>query len=231
MKPQSNNRPSADGFSRRGLLRSGALLIAGGAIAGCSLPLPGQGPAPALYRLTPKSTFRPDLPEVDWQLVVETPVSNASLNSARIALQRSPVQVEYYANAGWVDRAPVMIQTLLIESFENSRRIVGVGRENVGLRADLVLKVELREFEATYHNGAVPDALVTVILKLVEVRRRTIVGFESFSAQVPAENDSLTAIVLAFDAALGKVMKYAVEWSLIAGESYWQTGQVSAPTE
>jgi len=225
MKRPSKKRHSLSGLSRRGLLQSGALLFAGGALNACSIPLPGQGPAPALYRLTPKSTFRPDLPEVEWQLIVETPVSNASLNTTRIALLHSPVEVEYYASAGWVDRAPVMIQTLLIESFENARRIVAVGRENVGLRADLVLKVELREFEATYQNGDVPDALVTIILKLVEVRRRTIVAFEQASAQVPAKGDNLTDVVNAFDEALGKVLKHAVEWTLIAGEAYWQASQ------
>ena len=37
------------------------------------------------------------------------------------------------------------LQTLIIESFENSGRIVAVGRESVGLRADFTLKTELRE--------------------------------------------------------------------------------------
>ena len=88
--------------NRRSLLRAGGLLLLGGATSACSGLLPGQGPPPALYRLTPKSTFRPDLPKVEWQLVVEAPVTNASLNTTRIALQRSPMEIEYYANAGWV---------------------------------------------------------------------------------------------------------------------------------
>jgi len=223
MKRPSDDRQLNIPHARRSVLRNAALLLLGGATGACSLPLPGQGPPPSLYRLTPKSTFRPDLPDVEWQLVVETPITNAALNTTRIALLRSPVEVEYYANAGWVDRAPVMVQSLLIESFENARHIVAVGRENVGLRADLVLKVELREFEAVYTNGAVPDALVTMILKLVEVRRRSIIGFDQISTQVPAEGDSLTEVVYAFDTALGKVLKQAVEWTLIAGEAYWES--------
>lgn len=220
MKRPSN---SMSPFSRRGLLQGGALLLLGATATACSGLLPGQGPPPALYRLTPKSTFRPDLPHVEWQLVVETPVSNASLNTTRIALQQSPVEVEYYANAGWIDRAPAMIQTLLIESFENTDRIIAVGRENVGLRADLVLKVELREFETVYNNGDIPDALVTMIFKIVEIPRRAIVGFKRITAQVPAQGESLIDVVEAFDAALGKVMKRAVEWTLIAGDEFWQT--------
>ena len=176
MNHQSNPLKAATPFSRRKMLGLGSLMLLSGAATGCSGILPGQGPPSALYRLTPKSTFRPDLPEVDWQLVVETPVSNASLNTTRIALQRSAIEIEYYAGAGWIDRAPAMLQTLMVESFENSRRIVAVGRENVGLRSDFVLKVELREFEAIYVNGTIPEVIVTLILKLVEIPRRAIIG-------------------------------------------------------
>ena len=64
------------------------------------------------------------------------------------------MQIEYYARAQWSDRAPQMVQTLMIESFENSQRIIAVGRDVVGLRADFILKSELREFQAEYFNGA-----------------------------------------------------------------------------
>ena len=46
----------------------------------------------------------------------------------RIALHRASVELEYYARANWTDLAPAMIQTLVVESFENSGKIVAVGR-------------------------------------------------------------------------------------------------------
>ena len=54
--------------------------------AGCSIPLPGQGAPPRLYVLTPKSTFPDDVPRVNWQLLVDTPISPAGLSTARIAM-------------------------------------------------------------------------------------------------------------------------------------------------
>ena len=78
----------------------------------------------------PDREVPPDLPRVDWQLIIETPVAAAGLNTSRIALQRSPVTLEYYANANWTDVAPLMVQTLLIESFENSGKIVAVSRDH-----------------------------------------------------------------------------------------------------
>ena len=47
--------------------------------------------------------------------------------------------------AAWTDRVPAMIQTLLVASFENTGKIVAVGRESVGLRADFLLKTEIRK--------------------------------------------------------------------------------------
>ena len=43
-----------------------------------------------------------------------------------------------------------MVQTLMVESFDNFRCVVSVGRDTIGLRADYVLKSELREFQAEY---------------------------------------------------------------------------------
>lgn len=222
----SNNNPGAchpadpgrePAVGRRRLLRAVAALPVVALAPGCGLTVPGQGPPPELFRLTPKSSFRQDLPEAKWQLILEPPVANAGLNTTRIALQRTPTQLEYYARSGWADRAPTMIQTLMIESFENSGKIVSIGRESVGLRADFILKTELREFQAIYYNNGKPQAWVGLNAKLVQMPRRSIVASQSFQHFVEAEVDQLSAVIVAFDEALGKVMRQIVEWTLIEG--------------
>ena len=140
---------------RRRVLGLMAALPVAGLTTACNL-VPGQGPPPRLFRLTPKSTFSDELPNVTWQLILEPPVADAGLNTTRVVLLRSRLRLEYYARANWTDRAPLMIQTLMIESFENSKRIVSVGRESVALRSDFVLKSELREFQAEYLDPGPP---------------------------------------------------------------------------
>ncbi len=188
-------------------------------LAACQLPVPGQGPPPELYRLTPKSSFRDDLPRVDWQLVLEAPQANAGIDTTRIALQRAPLQIEYYARAQWSDRAPQLVQTLMIESFENSQRIIAVGRDVVGLRADFVLKSELREFQAEYYQPGPPRSHVAIAARLVQMPRRAIIGTKSFEASQAATQDSVPAVIEAFDEALGKVLRRLVEWALETGET------------
>src|SRR3546814_9234579 len=59
------------------------------ALAGCAQLVPGQGPAPLLYTLTPKSTYGNDAATVGWQLTLEVPFTSAALNTTRIEVQRS----------------------------------------------------------------------------------------------------------------------------------------------
>lgn len=180
---------------------------------------------PNLYRLTPKSTFGNDLRPVNWQLVVDVPVAPAGINTQRIALTRNQIQVEYYANSNWTDRMPLMVQGLIVESFENSGMITSVGRQSVGLRSDFVLLVEVREFQMEYPDVGPPSARIRINCKLVEMPDRLIVANDSFEAIQPASADSILPIVEAMDEALGKVLKNIVRWTLTVGEAYRPANQ------
>jgi cholesterol transport system auxiliary component len=179
--------------------------------------LPGADRAPPrLFVLSPKSTYDPGLPKVEWQLAIDTPIAEAGLASSRIALRQSALSVEYFARSAWTDTAPSMVQTLLVESFENTGKIVAVGRQSVALRGDYVLITELREFQAEYNGKPAPDVRVRLNSKLIRMPHRVIVANHTIESVVPAENGSLDAVVSAFDEALGKVLKRTVEWCLTA---------------
>lgn len=206
---------------RRSFLQGLGAVSLAGVLSACEVGklLPGQGPPPRLFRLSPKSTFDADLPEVDWQLVVEEPVSPTGLNTTRLPLHRRSIELEYYARANWTDRAPAMVHTLIVESFENSGQIIAVGRESLGLRSDFVLKLDLREFQTEYGDGGPPDAHVRINAKLVQMPQRAIIASQRFSARVGARADNLEDIVGAFDDALGKVLKNLVGWTLRSGQN------------
>ena len=199
--------------SRRTLMVGGLSM----ALAGCA-GLPVGKPAPQLYTLTPKSTYPDTMPSVGWQLAVERPTAPAGLSSARIAVARQPLTLDYYAGALWVDDAPNMVQRLLIESFENSQRIVGVGRNSVSLRSDYTLKVELREFQAEYFEGAtVPTVHVRINVKLVQMPQRVIVASSDFPGKRAAPSNRMADIVVTFDETLGSVLREIVVWTLEQG--------------
>jgi cholesterol transport system auxiliary component len=193
------------------------LLVLGGmaALAGCTGFIPGTGEAPQLYVLTPKTTFAPDLPKVKWQLLIDVPIAPAEIDTDRIVLQRSPYTVDKFANAAWPDRAPAMVQALLVESFESTGKIVAIARESVGLRADYVLKPELRKFTAVYDTPTGPP-LASIILnvRLVKMPERAIIAQKTFDYRERAQQNEIESIVEGFDEALGKILKRTIEWTL-----------------
>jgi cholesterol transport system auxiliary component len=184
-------------------------------LGGCQLINAAEEPTD-LYTITPKSTFEPDMPAVFWQLAVEEPNASAYLNTSRIAIAQSATSSDYYAKTGWTDRAPLMVQTRIVDSFENSHKIVAVARESIGLRANYVLQSDLRNFEAMYIYGKPPIAHVRLVAKLVRMPDRQIIGVGSFERCVRARADKVPKVVEAFDQALGSVMKRLVAWTLRA---------------
>lgn len=198
--------------TRRSLLLAGAALPLTGALSACGGLLPQAAPS-NLYTLSPKTTFSPDLPRADWQLVVEEPYAAGGLDTQRIAIYTNPYEVKYYAEARWAERAPRMVQTLLVESFENTGKIVSVGRQSVGLRSDFNLKSELREFQAELKDGkTVPDVYVALQSKLIAQPRQQIIASATFERRETAKNASTLGVVEAFDEALGKVLRDTVQW-------------------
>jgi cholesterol transport system auxiliary component len=182
-------------------------------LAGCELIKAAEEPVD-LYTVTPKSTFDPSLPNVNWQLAVDTPQAAANVNTGRIAIAMSPTSSDYYSKTAWTDRAAVMVQTRIVDSFENSHKIVAVARESIGLRANYVLQTDLRNFEAMYFYGGTPIVKVRIVAKLVRLPDRQIIGAATFERCVRARADKVPKVVDAFDQALGSVMKRLVAWTL-----------------
>ena len=171
-----------------------------------------------LYLLTPKSTFSSALPRIQKQIVVEEPTATAAVNTDQIAIQPTPLQVQYLPRARWVDRAPLIVQTLLIESFENSGKVAAVGRSTVGLRADYVIAPDLREFQgivvADPENGDKIRIEVRMNIKVIDEYDDKIIASNSFQENVVAASDQTSDLIKAFDLALGRAMRDAVEWSI-----------------
>jgi cholesterol transport system auxiliary component len=196
---------------RREVLIGGLLVL-----AGCNILPKVQDPT-TLYTLTPKTSFPEDLPNVNWQLVVELPTAAAGIDSSRIALSHDAFTLDYYAKAAWTDNAPGMVQTLLIESFERTGKIVAVGPESAGLRPDYILKIDLREFQANYRAGdPIPSVTVRVSAKLVAMPQRRIVRAIDSDKQVKAAGSKFEDVLNAFDDALGHVLRNIVVFTLTA---------------
>jgi cholesterol transport system auxiliary component len=194
---------------RRNVLLGGLAFL-----AGCNILPKVQDPT-TLYTLSPKTRFPDDLPEVHWQLVVELPTAAAGIDSSRIALTHDPFTLEYYAKAAWTDNATGMVQSLLVESFERTGKIVAVGPESAGLRPDYILQTDLREFQANYRdNKPDPTVVVRMNAKLVAMPQRRIIGAITAEKSVQASGSRFEDVLTAFDDAMGHVLRQIVVFTL-----------------
>lgn len=200
------------------LLRIATLVLATAGAVGCSglSTLQNVTEPSDLYELTPKTTHDPNLPEIAAQLVIEEPTATGSVNTDRIAVKPNLYQIQYFPKARWVDRAPLLVQSKLVESFESTGKVASVGRQTIGLRADFTLLTELREFQAEAGDGKGAPLTVAVQLniKIVNEPQGLIVGSKSFVRRVVAASNEVLAVVAAFDSALGGSMGEAIDWSV-----------------
>lgn len=206
-----------DSIPRRDVLRIGLGLglgaIAATGLSGCTVLNSVNTPTP-LYDLKPKVDLPAGLPKVPWQLVVDQPNADADLNTSRIALRRSGNVTEYFANAAWIDNVPNLLQSKLLEAFEQSN-CVAVGRDIASLVPDYVLQVELRDFQAEY-GGAVAGAHIRLTAKLVRMSDRKIVNTINAEQKAQSSGTDMSQVIDAFQQALGPVLTQVVVGTLKA---------------
>jgi cholesterol transport system auxiliary component len=196
---------------RTGFVALGALLAL---LGGCGGFLP-EPPQRQLYRLNPPLALANALPRVAAQLVVATPTATGGLDTERIALSRAPRSLDYFAGVEWSERLPLLVETALVQGFEKSAAVSGVAPEGRGLRADLVLDVAIRNFEAVYDSpGAPPRVLVSLYARLVRSPEQRILSQTSFSRGQAVSVNAVPDIMGAFDRALGEAVADIVSWTL-----------------
>ncbi len=156
--------------------------------------------------------------QVGWALTVIRPNSSALLDSNRLAVRPQPNVLQVYKGANWSEAMPDMVQTHIVEAFENSGRIKTVSRQNSGVPADVALLIDIRRFESVYADGAkIPDAVISLHAKLLEYPSNRVIAVQNFSAQVPAASKEVPAVVQAIEQGLNQTTSEMVSWALANG--------------
>jgi cholesterol transport system auxiliary component len=182
-------------------------------VAGCG-GIFSDTPRRPLYQLKPAVTFSAPMRPIAAQLLVALPSAPAGLDTNRVALSRSSMSLDYYADAEWSDSAPVIVQSALVDAFERSGAFPSVGRDSAGLRADFILETDLRDFTAVYDSpNARPRVTVALTLKLIKIPDRKIIAQHTVTRQQPAAGTAIPDIVQAFNAALSGAVEEAVRWT------------------
>jgi len=166
-----------------------------------------SGPAPATFDLSaPTARIRG---AAGVQVLVNEPAALQPLSTQQILVKDASGSVSYIGGGQWADNLPRLIQTRLINTFENASQLRGVSRPSSGAVADVQLISELRRFEiATPGNEAVAE----ISVKIVSDRDGRIVNGRIFRTSVPASAVDAANAARALDEALSVVMLDIVRW-------------------
>lgn len=183
------------------------------ALTGCITLLPKAEPV-SLYRFGVEPVAAAKGPPGALFGVFKTPTVFTRASAGDRLLTIANGEAAYIAGARWVSPASILFDEAVARAFEaDPGRARLIGRGEVA-KADLVLRLEVRSFEAVYVDGpkAAPEILVQVRGVINRHNDRALVGDQVFEARVKASSNRVGPIVEAYDAATAKVLTDLTGW-------------------
>jgi cholesterol transport system auxiliary component len=203
-----------DGSARATL----ALPLILGLLAACSSILPAPPPAPDLYQLSPVA-LKPQAKPIAAQIVVDVPLASRGLDTDRIVVRNNPYEVKYLAGVRWSDRAPLLVQSALIQGLESAGAFTGVGRPEDGIRSSYALMSDLRAFDVL-SGGVAGRTKVQIVLaaKLVQPGG-DVVASRLITKEAETKSNSDADVVAAFDEAVKAFAEETTKWVVSSAAS------------
>lgn len=119
----------------------------------------------------------------------------------------------YIARSRWVAPAEVLFDEAVAAAFDSAPGRVRLVLRGEPARAAYMLRLDVRNFETVYDEQENPVVLVRVRASLAGGPNRSPIADRLFEARVPAERNRVSAIVVAYNDAVAKVLSDIVGWT------------------
>lgn len=172
---------------------------------------------------TPLDTFNLSAPQPgvsspsskNTQLLVPTPTALKALDSENIVVSSAPGSIEYLKGAQWGDRLTNIVQSRLVQAYENTGVFGGIGRPGDGLAINYQILTDLRMFGIQAY--ASPKlAVVELAVKLMNDKNGEVRATRVFRTAIPVSGATNAAYVKALDAAFERTASEIVSWTVTA---------------
>ncbi|OQW50075.1 ABC-type transport auxiliary lipoprotein family protein [Candidatus Raskinella chloraquaticus] len=134
-----------------------------------------------------------------------------ALDTDRILVKPRANEINYLAGAQWADRLPRLVQSRIVTTFENARRLNSVVRPGEGIDAATRLVTEIRSFELDLLSS--PKVQIELTARLVGNRNGQVIAAEIFSGQAPVSGSEPAVVVAALDKTMSDVLLRLVAWA------------------
>jgi cholesterol transport system auxiliary component len=121
----------------------------------------------------------------------------------------------YVAETRWVAPAAVLWDEAVVAAFDADGGHVRLIARGEPATAPYVLRLDVRNFETQYDQGpkAPPIVVVRVRAAMTSTTDRGLVGEKLFEKRIRAGDNRVTAIVPAYDRAVGDLLTEVVAWT------------------
>ncbi|MER3546718.1 MAG: ABC transporter [Rhodanobacteraceae bacterium] len=194
------------------------------ALVSCSILPPAESPNVYVLPHSAPAQNETDVPQLPWQLRVDTPGANGLISGSDIVVMPQPDRITIYKGAHWSDNAPILLRERLIDAFLDTHRLPAVTSEDDSMRADFVLAGDLRAFQTEYRNGS-PVVVVRFDAQLHRGGAREVLAARSFEVTAMPSGVAVPQVVQAFGQACDQLSAQVVQWTLAQGQQAWSQQQ------
>lgn len=187
-------------------------------LAACALLQRPQEMSTYAPALLPDEQFAAPAAAASWHLVVEEPQALAPFDGTRMAVAPTPGELQFYKGARWRDRAPLLLQDLLLQAFDRAAPQVAAARAPSPARAEFVLRSDLRALTAEYHAAPSPTVEVRLAVQLLQRSNGRVVATHVFEVERACSGERLPQVFAAFEQALSRVAAEVVDWTVVEAE-------------
>lgn len=145
------------------------------------------------------------------QLLIADPTALKALDSENIVVRLSGSEMQYLAGSQWSDRLPRMVQSKLVEAFEDTGKLGGVGRPGQGLAIDYQVVTDIRAFEVDTTKNI---ANIEISVKLLNDKNGTVRAQEVFRSSARINGSGNANLVQGLDSAFAGATRDIVAWTL-----------------
>ena len=162
-----------------------------------------------IYDLSIPRDFAPPKKPLSEQLVMPTPTAILLLNTQRFLLEPNQ-EIPGFANAQWADSIPAMLQTKLIQSFENYDIAHAPLRSTDTPGTNPQLLVDVRSFQI--NTGAELTAEIGFSARILN-KDGQVVASRLFQQRKKLDKPDPASAVAAFDDAFGSIATDLITWT------------------
>jgi len=147
------------------------------------------------------------------QILIAIPSALKIFDGEDIVVSHDGGSIAYLRQAQLSDRLPQMVQTRLVQAFEDSGLFGGVGRPGDGLATNYQLLSDVRSFGILGHT--LPQmAQIEISLRIIDDRNGVVRAARVFSSRQAVIGDGNTAYAQALERAFSVLLRDIVNWTV-----------------